>query len=38
MTADENPAKLARGYQDREYYFCALDCKKTFDAGPAKYA
>jgi YHS domain-containing protein len=41
MTVDEKKAAAAgrtSQYQGRKYYFCADDCKKSFDANPAKYA
>jgi len=41
MTVDEKKAAAAgrtSQYQGRTYYFCADDCKKAFDANPAKYA
>jgi len=41
MAVDEKKAAAAgrtSQYQGRTYYFCADDCKKSFDANPAKYA
>lgn len=35
-----DPAKAAGSsqYNGKTYYFCAIACKKKFDADPAKYA
>ena len=40
MEVDQTRARaagLTSVRQDRTYYFCCVDCKKTFDANPAKY-
>jgi YHS domain-containing protein len=37
MTVDEKTAKFKSSYKGKTYYFCALGCKKTFDANPEKY-
>jgi len=37
MVVDENTAKWKSIYQGKTYYFCALGCKKTFDADPQKF-
>jgi RND family efflux transporter MFP subunit len=40
MAVDEEKAAAAgrtSEYQGRKYYFCAEDCKKSFDASPATY-
>lgn len=36
---DVEPARAAAQstYQGRTYYFCAVACKRTFDAAPEKY-
>jgi membrane fusion protein, copper/silver efflux system len=41
MSVDEKKATAAGRtihYQGKTYYFCADDCKKTFDANPSAYA
>ena len=37
MDIDEKTAKVKSEYQGKTYYFCALDCKQTFDKNPDKY-
>jgi len=37
MTVDETKAAGSTVYNGMTYYFCALGCKKTFEANPEKY-
>ena len=37
MTVDEKTAAATSEYKGKKYYFCAVGCKKTFDADPEKY-
>ena len=37
MTIDENKAAGKSEYLGKAYYFCALSCKKKFDANPQQY-
>ena len=37
MNVDENKAAATSQYKGKTYYFCALGCKKAFDAEPEKY-
>ncbi len=37
MEVDEKKAAAKSEYKGKTYYFCALGCKKAFDANPAKY-
>jgi YHS domain-containing protein len=37
MTIDERKAAGMSEYDGKTYYFCALVCKKKFDAEPEKY-
>ena len=37
MKIDENKAVATSEYKGEKYYFCALGCKKAFDADPGKY-
>lgn len=37
MEVDMSKAAATSIYQGKTYYFCALGCKKSFDANPAKY-
>jgi Cu+-exporting ATPase len=37
MMIDPATAAGKSEYQGKTYYFCALGCKKSFDADPAKY-
>ncbi|MCJ7489142.1 MAG: YHS domain-containing protein [Thermoplasmata archaeon] len=38
MEVDPKTAKWKSTYSGREYYFCALGCKKAFDRDPEKYS
>ena len=38
MEVDEAQAPAAATCQGQTYYFCNLNCKKSFDAEPEKYA
>ena len=38
MDVDEKKAAAKSEYKGKTYYFCALGCKKAFDANPEKYA
>lgn len=38
MNIDEKTAAGQSVYQGQTYYFCSSNCKKSFDADPAKYA
>jgi Cu+-exporting ATPase len=37
MTVDEKGAPATSEYKGKKYYFCAVGCKKAFDADPEKY-
>ena len=37
MTVDEKTAAAVSEYKGKKYYFCAVGCKKEFDADPEKY-
>ncbi len=37
MEVDEKKAAAKSEYKGKTYYFCALGCKKAFDANPTKY-
>lgn len=37
MDVEPEKAAATSVYQGQTYYFCALGCKKAFDADPAKY-
>ena len=37
MEVDPKSAKWKSDYNGKEYFFCALGCKKTFDKNPEKY-
>ena len=37
MDVDEKKAAARSEYQGKTYYFCAVACKKAFDANPQKY-
>jgi Cu+-exporting ATPase len=37
MTVDEKTAAATSEYKGKKYYFCAVGCKKAFDANPEKY-
>ncbi len=37
MTIDENKAAAKSDYNGKTYYFCAISCKKKFDANPEQY-
>jgi Cu+-exporting ATPase len=37
MTVDEKTAAATSTYKGKKYYFCAVGCKKAFDANPEKY-
>jgi YHS domain-containing protein len=38
MDVNEKTAKLKSDYNGKTYYFCAPNCKSTFDKNPSKYA
>jgi Cu+-exporting ATPase len=38
MMVDEKTAAGKSEYQGQTYYFCAMVCKRKFDANPANYA
>jgi Cu+-exporting ATPase len=38
MMIEQKDAKGTSSYQGTTYYFCATECKETFDREPAKYA
>jgi Cu+-exporting ATPase len=38
MSIDPKTAAAKSEYSGKTYYFCAVGCKKIFDANPAKYA
>lgn len=37
MNVDEETAEYKTTYDGKTYYFCALGCKKAFEADPQKY-
>lgn len=37
MTVDEKTSQFKTEYKGNTYYFCALGCKKVFEAEPEKY-
>jgi YHS domain-containing protein len=37
MQVDEKKAAATSEYKGKKYYFCAVGCKKAFDAKPEKY-
>ena len=37
MEVEEKSAKYKTIYKGKYYYFCALGCKKAFEANPQKY-
>jgi Cu+-exporting ATPase len=37
MEVDEKAAAAESEYKGKKYYFCAIGCKKAFDADPEKY-
>ncbi|MBI2907788.1 MAG: YHS domain-containing protein [Chloroflexi bacterium] len=37
MEVDEKKAAATSTYKGKTYYFCAVGCKKAFDANPEKY-
>ena len=37
MEVDPPRAAAQSAYEGRTYYFCAVGCKKKFDADPQKY-
>jgi Cu+-exporting ATPase len=37
MKVDEKTAVATSEYKGKTYYFCAVGCKKAFDADPKKY-
>ncbi len=37
MKIDEKTAAGSSVYKGKTYYFCAMGCKKAFDANPEKY-
>ncbi len=37
MEVDEKEAAVTSEYNGKTYYFCALGCRKAFDADPEKY-
>jgi Cu+-exporting ATPase len=37
MEVDEKKAAATSEYKGKKYYFCAVGCKKAFDANPEKY-
>ena len=37
MEVEENKAAATSEYKGKKYYFCAVGCKKAFDANPGKY-
>ncbi|AGK60332.1 hypothetical protein Asulf_00300 [Archaeoglobus sulfaticallidus PM70-1] len=37
MVIDREKAVSKSEYMGKTYYFCSLDCKKTFDENPEKY-
>ena len=37
MKIEESKAVATSEYKGKKYYFCAVGCKKAFDADPEKY-
>ena len=37
MAVEEGRAAAVSEYKGEKYYFCAVGCKKAFDADPEKY-
>ena len=37
MEVNEKKAAATSQYKGKTYYFCAVACKKAFDANPEKY-
>jgi YHS domain-containing protein len=37
MEVDEKTAAGTSRYQEKDYYFCAPDCKEAFDADPTEF-
>jgi YHS domain-containing protein len=37
MEVNEKKAAATSTYKGKTYYFCAVGCKKAFDANPEKY-
>ena len=37
MEVEEDKAAAVSEYKGEKYYFCAVGCKKAFDADPEKY-
>ena len=37
MQVDEKKAAATSQFNGKTYYFCAVACKKAFDANPEKY-
>ena len=37
MAVEEDKAAAVSEYKGEKYYFCAVGCKKAFDADPEKY-
>jgi YHS domain-containing protein len=37
MEVDERKAAATSEHEGKNYYFCALGCKKAFDENPEKY-
>jgi Cu+-exporting ATPase len=37
MQVDPNKAAATTEYNGKTYYFCAIGCKKKFDANPTQY-
>ncbi len=37
MECDEKMAAATSQYKGKMYYFCAVGCKKAFDANPKRY-
>ena len=37
MEFDESQAAAQTVYQDRAYYFCSEDCRRTFEANPKEF-
>ena len=38
MTIDSAKAATQAQYQGKTYFFCSAQCRRTFDAGPERYA
>jgi Cu+-exporting ATPase len=38
MTLDSSQAEAQTVYKDKAYYFCSVDCRKTFEANPKEFA